>query len=93
MTEPKPIAEHEGKKYLRRIYSPDGLCFVETDIYAVLEAFGVHCPARQHAIKKLLCAGTRGKGSEMDDLNGALAAVSRAVELQRQREAGSREDM
>lgn len=86
-----PIQQHEGKKYLRLIHSAakkqDGTataCLV--DVYSVLEAFGVTCPARQHAIKKLLCAGTRGKGSEREDLVGALAALSRAIELQEQRE-------
>ena len=99
MPDPKPVTEHEGKKYLRRIYPAHGSAVhvdakaetlaIEVDVYCVLEAFGVTCPARAHAVKKLLCAGGRGKGSEADDLTGALAAVSRAVELQmiRDREA------
>lgn len=85
----KPIVEHEGKKYLRTIYSPVDGSGIEIDVYAVLEAFNVHCPGRQQAIKKLLCAGLRGKGSQMQDLVGADAALSRAIELQKQREAGS----
>ena len=44
------------------------------------------CPARAHAIKKLLCCGGRGKGDALADLLGAEAAVSRAIELQRVRE-------
>lgn len=83
----KPIGEHEGKKYLRQIHdarNPGQWC--EVDVYAVLTAFGVTCPARAHAVKKLLCAGGRGKGNELDDLIGADAALSRAIELQRQRE-------
>jgi len=79
----KKISEHEGKKYLRTIKSAVALTdSVQIDVYCVLEAFAVTCPARQHAIKKLLCAGLRGKGSEVDDLRGVLAAVNRAVELQ-----------
>lgn len=81
------IQKHEGSKYLRRIHSavsPDEQVLV--DVYAVLEAFAVTCPARQHAIKKLLCAGVRGKGSELVDLVGAAAAVSRAIELESRRE-------
>lgn len=84
--------EHEGKKYLRRIVGyihrgqPDQVAkTVEVDVYDVLEAFGVICPAVAHAVKKLLCAGQRGKGSVLDDLVGAEAAVLRAIELQEQR--------
>jgi hypothetical protein len=60
------------------------------DVYAVIEAFDVRCPGRQQAIKKLLCAGLRGKGSQVEDLIGADAALSRAVELQRSREAANK---
>jgi hypothetical protein len=94
------ILQHEGKKYLRRIYAPPGAKFgpigvrtnevwMEVDVYAVLEAFGVTCPAIGHAIKKLLCAGQRGKGDSKADLIGAIAAINRAIELEqnRQREA------
>lgn len=83
MGDAKPITAHEGKKYLRRIDPADGTGDpVLVDVYAVLVAFGVTCPARAHAVKKLLCCGSRGKGGEMDDLKGALAAVSRAIDLQ-----------
>ena len=52
------------------------------DVYDVLKAFNVTCPARQHAIKKLLCAGLRGKGDSLQDLTEAVQAVERAVELE-----------
>lgn len=91
---PKSIMEHEGKKYLRLIHSATGVALddkghpcVSVDVYAVLEAFGVTCPARAHAIKKLLCCGNRSKGSELDDLLGAEAAVARAINLQQLRDA------
>jgi len=86
------IKNHEGSKYLRTIYTatnslnPGQGREASIDVYSVLEAFGVTCPARQHAIKKLLCAGLRGKGSELNDPKGALAAVNRAIELQDIRE-------
>ena len=85
----KAISEHEGKKYLRVIESavddhPGRR--VEVDVYCVLEAFKVTCPARAHAIKKLLCCGNRGKGSELQDLLGVEAAVARAIELQKRRD-------
>lgn len=79
----KTINEHEGSKYLRRIYSAKNADkFILIDVYAVLKAFNVTCPARAHAIKKLLCAGDRGKGDALDDLLGAEAAISRAIELE-----------
>lgn len=82
----KKIADHEGRKYLKTITSPVDGRKIQVDIYAVLEAFGVHCQARGHAIKKLLMAGERGKGTVMQDLIGVEAALSRAIELQRDRE-------
>lgn len=53
-----------------------------SDVYDVLDAFEVRCPARQHAIKKLLCAGQRGNKAEAQDLAEALTAVQRAIELE-----------
>ena len=35
---------HSGSKYLRQIHLIDG----RADVYAVLDAFDVRCPARQH---------------------------------------------
>jgi len=67
-----------GNKYHREIQLIDG----KVDVYCVLEAFKVSCPARQHAIKKLLCSGIRGKGDTMQDLNEARDAIARAIELE-----------
>lgn len=67
-----------GSKYLRPIQTVDGC----VDVYAVLVAFDVSCPARQHAVKKLLCAGIRGKGDEAQDLLEARDAVDRAAQMQ-----------
>jgi len=77
------ITKHEGSKYLHKIHGAlpeDGS--VHVDVYAVIDAFTITCPARQHALKKLMCTGTRGKGDAMADLKGALAAVNRAIELE-----------
>jgi hypothetical protein len=76
-----------GSKYLRRIAHLliDGC----VDVYIVLDAFSVSCPARQHAIKKLLCAGLRGKGSQLQDLIEARDAITRAIQLQEAREVTS----
>ena len=68
-----------GSKYLREMR-----CLVDghADVYAILEAFGVQCPARQHAIKKLLCSGIRGKGDSLQDLNEARDAIDRAIQME-----------
>ena len=55
------------------------------DVYDVLVAFDVHCPARQHAIKKLLCAGLRGHKDELLDLDEAQISIIRAIELMQPR--------
>ena len=67
-------------KYQKEFTSMDGKVF-SADVYSVLAAFGVECPARQHAIKKLLMAGQRGSKGEVQDLDEALASVSRAVDM------------
>ena len=80
-----PIIEefsHSGSKYLRRIQI---IGYDQVDVYAVLEAFNVTCPARQHAIKKLLCAGIRGKADETQDIEEAKDAVDRAIQMSRDR--------
>jgi hypothetical protein len=75
------IENHEGKKYLRTITSVDGMEDIQVDVYCVLAAFNVTCPATAHAIKKLLCGGQRSKGDLVADLKGVLAAVNRAIDL------------
>lgn len=62
-------------KYTRRVPSND------IDVYDVLEAFDVVNPALQHAIKKLLMPGARGKGGYTQDLNEAIQSVNRALEM------------
>lgn len=71
-----------GSKYLREMR-----CLVDgrADVYAVLEAFSVTCPARQHAVKKLLCSGIRGKGDVLQDLKEARDAIDRAIQMQQVR--------
>lgn len=62
-------------KYSRRIRTET------VDVYDVLRAFNVTCPARQHAIKKLLAAGQRGGKSEIQDIREAIQSAERAIEL------------
>ena len=72
-----------GSKYLRELKHLVG---GRADVYAVLIAFNVACPARQHAIKKLLCSGVRGKGSCLQDLREARDAIDRAIQIAEQSE-------
>ena len=68
------MSDHSGKKYLRQIpVDDDGL----SDVYDVLYAYEVKSQPRGHAIKKLLCAGIRGKGSELQDISEAIDALQR----------------
>lgn len=79
------VLKHEGKKYLRVTVDPTSGGVFYVDVYAVLAAFGVECPACAHAVKKLLAPGQRGKGDKLADLVGARAAVDRAIELEQAR--------
>ena len=56
-------------------------CSVTVDVYDVCRAFGVTCPATQHAIKKLLCPGLRGAKSAEQDIEEAANSCRRAIEL------------
>lgn len=67
--------EFTGNKYHRRIIGLDGVV-TTTDVYRVLNAFDVREPGIQHAIKKLLCAGIRGKNNVDDDLKEAIDAIT-----------------
>jgi hypothetical protein len=76
-----------GNKYHRRIcglraYHGTGAlgASVMVDVYSVLTAFAVTCPALQHCAKKVLCAGIRGKGDRLQDLREARDALDRAIE-------------
>ena len=84
------VNKPSGSKYHRKIKSVEDIAgFTTADVYSVLEAFEVACPARQHAIKKLLCSGIRGKGDTMQDLTEARDAVDRAIVLEMQRQGKS----
>lgn len=68
-------AEFSGNKYHRKIIGLDGTV-TTTDVYRVLDAFDVREPGLQHAIKKLLCAGIRGKNDTDNDLKEAIDAIT-----------------
>ena len=83
-SQPTPTTDR-GNKYHRTITQTlpgdtHGLS-VAVDVYDVLQAFGVTCPALQHAVKKLLCAGLRGSKSAEQDIDEAANSCRRAIEL------------
>lgn len=52
------------------------------DVYRVLELFNVVNPCLQHAIKKLLVAGGRGAGKNIEqDLREAIDSINRALQM------------
>jgi len=74
-----------GSKYKRQLHQtlPEGIAgaSVIVDIYDVLRAWEVTCPAIQHAIKKLLQPGQRGSKSAAQDLREAIGSIERAIQL------------
>jgi len=54
---------------------------VEIDLYDVLKAYGVTCPALAHAIKKAMLPGARHAKSFEQDIDEAIASLERAKEL------------
>jgi hypothetical protein len=72
-------------KYQRVLTQPiiadgtgDNLYDVIIDVYDVLDAFDVSNPATAHAIKKLLCTGSRGAKDWETDLQEAIDSLERA---------------
>lgn len=51
------------------------------DVYDVIKAFNVTCPALQHLLKKALCCGLRGHKDQMQDLQDIVDSAHRAQEL------------
>jgi hypothetical protein len=78
-----PITSHSGSKYLRKIYPADGVGEpIWVDVYEVGEAFVVTGGPLNHALKKILCPGQRGKGGRAQDIKEAIDALSRAYEME-----------
>jgi len=78
----KKDKNESGSKYLREL---KGLIDGKVDVYSIIEIFNITCPARQHAIKKLLCTGLRNKGDSLQDLNETKDAIIRAIQLEESR--------
>jgi hypothetical protein len=83
-----PTGEHYMNKYQRKLTNPiikemdGGLTDIELeviiDVYDVLDAFDVSNPATAHALKKLLCTGSRGVKDWETDLQEAIDSLERA---------------
>lgn len=85
------MPSHSGSKYIRDIQDVLGDKTIQVDVYNVIDAYGVTCPAIQHAIKKLLCAGIRGKNNTDGDLREARDAISRAITLNQSKQSKPKE--
>lgn len=72
-------------KYLRTITNQDGDKMV-VDVYDVIEAFAITCPAISHAAKKVLCAGLRGHKDQLTDIQDVIDSMERAKQLHKNRE-------
>lgn len=73
----KKVAKKKKKnKYLVEIKRG-----VLVDVYDVLKAWDVHCPALQHLIKKALQPGRRGHKTLLQDMDDIVASAKRARKL------------
>ena len=78
------IRAHTGGKYVRPIRSCVTHAVIgEVDVYSVADAFAVADMPVAHALKKVLCAGLRGKGDRLSDLCEARDALTRAIQIER----------
>lgn len=72
-------------KYDRRIILKEGVVGT-VDVYRILEAYGETLdPCLDHAIKKLLCAGTRGAKGSVQDKQEAINSIQESIKLEQQR--------
>ena len=62
-------------------YFKDVAHLKQVDVYRVLDLFAVTSPSIQHAVKKLLCAGSRGAKDYEKDLREAVDSIRRALQM------------
>jgi hypothetical protein len=72
-----PTGEHYMNKYQRKLTNPEGAEII-IDVYDVLNVYPSGCPPIDHAIKKLLCTGSRGAKDWETDLQEAIDSLERA---------------
>ncbi len=66
-------------KYDRTISGKYGSGSCTVDVYRVLNAFTTKSPEIDHAIKKLLCAGSRGVKDAKQDYEEAIQSIEAAL--------------
>lgn len=76
-----PVLINPESKYTRIIQGDCSSHRMEVDVYDVLKAFDVTCPALQHLVKKALCAGLRGHKDKSQDLQDIVDSAVRAKQL------------
>lgn len=75
----------KGAKYRKTIRDRRDGSSIEVDIYDVLEAYSVTCPALAHALKKLLLPGQRGSKDFEKDMREGANSIEQAILLQKWR--------
>jgi hypothetical protein len=80
--EPVKIIKHKYLKQIKGKTIPEDHSMLYVDVYDVLKAFDVVCPAMQHAIKKMLCSGQRGVKDSVRDKREAIESINRSIELE-----------
>lgn len=80
--EPIKIIKHKYFKQIKGKIIPEDQSMLYVDVYDVLKAFDVVCPAMQHAIKKMLCSGQRGVKDSVRDKREAIESINRSIELE-----------
>jgi hypothetical protein len=84
-----------GNKYDRKVWDKYEDKSATIDVYRVLEAFDVRCPATADAIKKLLCLGRngsaeKGHNDEERDLAEAAQSIEEARAMVKQKRRAGR---
>lgn len=78
---PALSAKKVAKKKKKNKYLVEIKPGVLVDVYNVLKAWRVECPALQHLIKKALQPGRRGHKTLMQDMDDIVASAKRARKL------------
>lgn len=73
--------KERDNKYRRKIVDRQTGEYIYADVYDVLEAFNIICSALAHAIKKLLCSGTRHAKSQEQDKKEAIWSVEESLKM------------
>lgn len=69
-------------------YFKDVSGYTHIDIYRTLDIWGVTRPALHHAAKKILVAGNRGPKDRRRDIQEAIDALNRELEMMAEDSAG-----